>query len=335
MSAVPPAVQKTALDMAVSLVNHSNPDLLAACLRSLHDATHNVSFSVWVVDNATDRRGVAAMQAAFPRVQWLLNERPCGFSANHNQVLTRARARYYCVLNDDTVIHDRALDELVAFLDSRPDAGIAGPRLLNPDGTLQISTFRFPGVLTELAGISFLPTRLHWLKERGFDPAYRHDEAADVDWVLGACLLVRDETLRTIGPLDALLSPLANNEEMDWCRRAWSAGWKVTFCPAARLLHYGGQSLRAPSRGPNRIRIEMTRTRLAYFAKHDGRVKAAVIAGLNVATLPWNAFVLFQSSLRRRTPWSHARNELVTFAGIAATGLRFVGGLFLKRRNPR
>ena len=173
-------------DVVVSVVNHSNPDLLSECLRSLHAATRAVSFEVWVIDNSTDRRGVEEMRTEFPQVRWLFNAQRLGFSANHNQVLSQARGRYYCVLNDDTVIHDRALDELVAYMDAHSQIGVVGPRLLNPDGTIQLSTFRFPRLATVLAGLCYLPRRLQRFKERGVDPAHFRDEPSEVDWVLGA-----------------------------------------------------------------------------------------------------------------------------------------------------
>ena len=97
--------------------------------------------------------------------------------------------------------------------------------------------------------------------------------------MLGACLVIRNDALRTVGLLDSELSPVANSEEVDWCRRAWKAGWKVAFCPAGRVMHYGGQSLwPAGRRGIDRTRVEMMRTRLAYFAKHDGRWVASAAA---------------------------------------------------------
>lgn len=316
-------------DVVVSVVNHSNPDLLADCLRSLYAATRAVSFEVWVVDNATDGRGVDEVRAEFPQVRWLFNAQRLGFSANHNQVLAQARGRYYCVLNDDTVVHDRALDELVAYMDAHPRIGVAGPRLLNPDGTIQFSTFRFPGLVTVLAGLCYLPRRLQGLKERGFNPAHFRDEPAEVDWVLGACLMIRNDALRAVGLLDSDLSPVANNEEVDWCRRAWKAGWKVAFCPAARVMHYGGQTLwPAGRRGIDRTRVEMMRTRLAYFAKHDGRWVASAAASAYALTLPWNALVLFQSWVRGRTPRTRAWDELTTRAAFARTGAGFAWDLF-------
>ena len=315
---------------------HSNPDLLADCLRSIHAATRALSFEVWVVDNASDGRGVDEMRAEFPQVRWLFNAQRLGFSANHNQVLSQARGRYYCVLNDDTVIHDRALDELVAYVDAHPRIGVAGPRLLNPDGTIQYSTFRFPGLVTELAGLGYLPRRPHGLKERGFDPAHLRDEPAEVDWVLGACLVIRNDALRTVGLLDSDLSPVANNEEVDWCRRAWKAGWKVAFCPAARVMHYGGQSLwPGGRRGTNRTRVEMMRTRLAYSAKHDGRWVASAAAAVYALTLPWNVLVMFQSWVRGHPPGTKVWDDLTTRAALAWSGAGFAWDLFHRPKRIR
>ena len=95
------------------------------------------------------------------------------------------------------------------------------------------------------------------------------------------------------------LSPVANFEEVDWCRRAWKAGWKVAFCPAAQVIHYGGQSLWPAGRsGIDWTRVELMRSLLAYLAKHDGRWVASAAACAYALTLPWNALVVFQSWLR-------------------------------------
>ena len=107
-------------DLTISIINHSNPQMLHECLRSLFAATHTASLDVWVVDNATGGAGVPEMQAAFPQVHWLFNEQRLGFSANHNQVLRQATGRYACILNDDIVVHDRAFDALLAYMDENP-----------------------------------------------------------------------------------------------------------------------------------------------------------------------------------------------------------------------
>ena len=308
-------------DLTISIINHSNPQMLHECLRSLFAATHTVSLDVWVVDNATGGAGVPEMQAAFPQVRWLFNEQRLGFSANHNQVLRQATGRYACILNDDMVVHDGAFDTLVAYMDQNPKVGMAGARLLNGDGTQQNCTFRFMTLWSELVGICFLPGPLNALKTVGLDPAQAGDVPALVDWVLGACVVVRAEVLRQVGLLDDVLSPVANTEEVDWCFRARRAGWQVAYCPAAVLTHFGGQSQKPAATGPDKMRVEMYRTRIAFFRKHYGPLPALLLRVIYLVTLPWNVAMLSQSAWRRTITPQHRRNALATLYGIAETSI--------------
>ena len=309
-------------DLTISIINHSNPGLLQSCLRSLFAATHKVTLDIWVVDNATNGDLVPELQAEFPQVQWLFNPKRLGFSANHNQVLGMlmegtVKSRYACILNDDTVIHDGAFDTLVQFLDDAPQIGMVGAKLLNTDGTLQNCTFRFMTLWSELVGICFLPGPLCFLKKIGTDPAQFQDRPARVDWVLGACIVVRGTALQQVGLLDSELSPVANTEEVDWCYRAHESGWDVAYCPDAVLTHLGGQSMKSAAPGPDVFRIEMHRTRLAFFRKHYGPLQMSLLRGIYLLTLPWNALMLAQSALRKTEPIAKCRNTLATLGGIA------------------
>ena len=265
---IPGRAKPIASDLTISIINHSNPELLRDCLRSLYAGTHAVTLDVWVIDNATDGRLVEEIQAEFPQVRWLFNERRQGFSANHNQVLCQTTARYACILNDDTVIHDSAFDTLVGFLDGNPKVGMCGAKLVNADGSIQDCAFHSMTLLSELIGICFLPASLCFLKSRHVAPAQYHDQACPVDWVLGACIVARTSALERVGLLDSAAFPIANNEEADWCLRAWKSGWQVAYCPEAVITHFGGQSLKWTTTGADKMRIEMYRTRITYFRKH-------------------------------------------------------------------
>jgi GT2 family glycosyltransferase len=310
------------VDLTLSIINHSNPRLLQGCLRSLFAATHQITLDVWVVDNATGGELMPELQAEFPQVHWLFNPKRLGFSANHNQVLRQASGRYACILNDDTVIHDGAFDTLVAYLDAHPKVGMAGAKLLNADGTLQNCTFRFMTLWSELIGICLLPGPLNVLKTVGIDPIQSQDKPARVEWVLGACIIVRDTALRQIGLLDALLSPVANTEEVDWCYRAHQAGWEVAYCPDAMITHIGGQSMKLAAPGRDKFRVEMYRTRLAFFRKHHGLLQTSLLRLIYLTTLPWNALMLTQSALRKTEPASQCRNAFATLCSIASVSLK-------------
>lgn len=309
-------------DLTISIINHSNPRLLQGCLRSLFAATHRVTLDVWVVDNATGGALVPELQAEFPQVQWVFNTKRLGFSANHNQVLSQASGRYACILNDDIVVHDGAFDTLIEYMDANPKVGMAGAKLLNTDGTLQNCTFRFMTLWSELVAICLLPGPLNALKKVMLDPAQTQDHPALVDWVLGACIVVRAAALREIGLLDAVLSPVANTEEVDWCYRAREAGWEVGYCPDAVLTHFGGQSQKLSKPGADRFRVEMYRTKIAFFRKHHGAAQTVLLRGIYLVTLPWNAFMLAQSALRKTEPAARCRSAFATLCGIAAISCR-------------
>jgi GT2 family glycosyltransferase len=304
------------------VVNHSNPELLRDCLRSIYASVRRISVDVWVVDNATDGLLVAELRDEFPRVKWLFNEERLGFSANHNQVLRVADSRYVCILNDDTVIHDGALDILTQYMDEHPQAAIAGPRLLNTDGSIQNSAFRKLGVGYFVLKCFFLPRRLARLKGPWVHPGQGGTQPCQVAWLLGACLVVRREYLSQIGLLDSSLSPIANSEDIDWCVRCADQGFAVSYVPQATVTHLGGMSLwRAPRSGVDTARVELMRTLLAYIAKHNGWWSAALVRMILVISFPWNAAMLISSRLRRQVTFDQFRSEIQTLRRIALLGM--------------
>jgi GT2 family glycosyltransferase len=285
-------------DLTISIINHSNPDLLIDCLQSIYATTHKISFDIWIVDNATDQRMISEIKSEFPKILWIFNEKRLGFSANHNQVLAQAEGRHVCILNDDTIIHDGALDELVDYLDQHSDVGMVGSRLLNPDGSRQNCTFKFMTLWSEFIGIMQLPRFLCGLKKIGIDNAQNGDVATVVDWVLGACIVVRSNALKQIGLLDSVLSPIANTEEVDWCYRAKKLGWKVVFDPKAQITHIGGQSMNWAKTGVNWMRVEMYRTRLAFFRKHYSLFAYLALRLAYIILLPWNILMMLQGKIK-------------------------------------
>jgi GT2 family glycosyltransferase len=309
-------------DLAISIINHSNPDMLRDCVRSIYATTKGIAFEIHVVDNATDGRFIDEIKTEFPAVKWLMNSRRLGFSANHNQVLSTAAGRYVCILNDDTLIHDGAMESLVRYLDANPKIGLAGPRLLNRDGSIQTSTFHAKTLLREFYSIAQLPGPLNHLKVVGVDNAQLGQQPALVDWLLGACLVIRRETLEQVGLLDDVMSPIANCEEVDWCGRIHKAGWDVAFVPQSRITHFGGQSMKTDSAGADKFRIEMHRATIAFFRKQHGIVSSLILRWIYVMTLPWNGMMLGQSVLRGRMPKAEAASVWATLVGIAMVAMK-------------
>lgn len=299
----PPPGPVDLLDLTVSVVNTNNAALLRGCLETLFAHTKR-SMEVYVVDNASTDGSADMVQRDFPSARLLVNAQRKGFSANHNMVAGQARGRFVALLNEDLLIHDGALDRLVDFLETRPDVGVVGPQVLNPDGSFQpcaFDSYTIRNILLDFAVLpSFVP-KGRWFHLDGRDKRF---EEREVDWILGACLVMRREAVQSVGLLDDQISPIIYSEEVDWCYRARQLGWKVAYCPAATLVHYGGQTTRRQSM---RMQLELYRTRFAFFRKHHGRrsellLRAGLtpVAALNTVVL---TLQLLKGLLRLRSAW--------------------------------
>jgi GT2 family glycosyltransferase len=249
------------LDLAVVIVSYNTRELLRGCLRSLEA---DAPTEIWVVDNGSTDGTRELVREEFPAVHLLCPEENLGFAAGNNLALARTNAGAVCLLNPDTVVHGRALTTLVRFLEQRPDAGVAGPQLLNPDGSFQHSAFRFPGLAQAFLDLAPLHPRLLASRLNG---RYRQggDRPFEIDHPLGACMVVRRAAIEQVGLLDPAFFMYC--EEIDWCWRMKRAGWRIFMVPSARVTHYGGQStqqLREP------MFIELYRSRLLLYDRYHG-----------------------------------------------------------------
>ena len=257
--------------LSISLVNTNNCKLLGVCLHSLYDVDHGVEFETILVDNVSTDGSAEMVRTEFPQVKLIENTGRKGFAANHNQAIAASQGEHVFVLNEDTVVHPGALKALCDFLDTHPDVGAVGPRLENPDGTLQKSCYRFPSPLRVVAEnlllVAAFPNNPMWGDYR----AFAHDELRYVDFVSGAAFLVRREVIEKTGALDDGFFIYA--EETDWQLRMHKDGWKVAFLPDVTIVHYGGQSSVAIK---DRQFCEFHRSQLRFMRKHYGPVMELV-----------------------------------------------------------
>jgi len=255
------------VDCSIVVVNYRTEKPLAECLASLHRNIGPETYEVIVVDNsATLLR--AGFPDRFPWVHFVENRRNVGFARASNQGLKLARGRHLLLLNPDTLVHDGALGVLIQYLDTHPGAGAVGPRLLNSDGSLQYSCRRFPGWLTIFFGRYSILTRLlpgNTGSRRYLYLDRDHGEAAEVDWLTGACLMLRRDVVESVGLLDEDYFLFV--EDMDWCRRIRDADWSIVYLPEATLTHHVGAS-----RGPVGPRVVWARhqSMFRYLRKHFG-----------------------------------------------------------------
>ena len=216
-----------------------------------------------VVDNGSTDGTVAFVRGRFPAVA-IVEQENVGLAAAWNRGLEATTADYVLILNADAWLTEASLDRLVAFAESRPDAAVVGPRLLNPDGTLQRSVRGFPTpwrLATEYFFLRKLAPRSR-LFNAFYAGGFDHDEVREAEVVMGACMLVRRAAVAEVGPLDEAF--FLFSEETDWCYRFRQAGWKVLFYPGAECVHVGGAS-----HGGSLYR-ENLRGQLRFLAKHRG-----------------------------------------------------------------
>jgi GT2 family glycosyltransferase len=232
-------------DLSICIVNHRTPQLLRACLASIAATVADLVVEVLVVNNTPDDDGaIAALQPEFPNVRWRQNDHSLGFAANQNQLMQQAHGRYLMPLNSDTVVTPTALRTLVEFMDQHPDVGLAGPRLVRPSGKLQASCRNFPNALThflEAAGLWQL-LKNNRVVGRWDYLCSPHDTLAAVDWLTGACFIVRAVAAQRVGYFDSDLFPIMYGEDLEWCWRMKHAGWQVMFIPEATIVHLENQS---------------------------------------------------------------------------------------------
>jgi N-acetylglucosaminyl-diphospho-decaprenol L-rhamnosyltransferase len=237
--------------LRVVILNYRTPELTIACLHSLVEEVRALpGTQVTVVDNASADGSVEQISAAIEAAQWdwvtfLPQERNGGYAFGNNVGIrpaleSEAPPDYFLLLNPDTVVRSGALQALVDFMDKTPEAGIAGSRLEDLDGTPQCSAFRFPNVWSELDSGLRLGLVTQLLSEQIVPILPVTDAIRQVDWVAGASMIVRRQVFETAGLMDEKY--FLYFEEVDFCIAAKNAGWTCWYVPESRVVHYVGQS---------------------------------------------------------------------------------------------
>lgn len=264
------------VDLGIVIVNWNTRDLLRKCLQTVMASQGEFTFEVVVVDNASDDGSPAMVREEFPDVKLIASETNGGFSYGNNLGLralgygdageTASDApRYALLLNPDTEVPPESLVKMVQFMDSRPDVGMAGPKLLLPDGSLDLACRRsFPTPIVSFYRFSGLAKMFPDSPRFGrynmtfIDP----DEEIEVDSVVGAYMQVRREAIQAVGLLDEEF--FMYGEDLDWAYRVKTAGWKVVYHPEVIVWHIK----RAASRRSQKAQLEFYRAMLIFYRKH-------------------------------------------------------------------
>ncbi|MCX8052919.1 MAG: glycosyltransferase family 2 protein [Armatimonadetes bacterium] len=272
------------MDVTVSIVNWNTRDELRECLRTLLVQDSSITFEVNIVDNASTDGSVDMVRSEFAdHVKLIQNPTNTGFAAAQNVSIRQARGRYIFLTNPDCrLLADDVLRKMVDFMDANPNVAMVGPRIVNPDGSLQYSARRFPTMLAAgfrhtLLGRLFPNNRYvrHYLMTD-----WAHDRIADVDWVSGSALMVRKTAIDQIGLLDERFYMYL--EDVDWCKRAHLAGWRVVYFPEVTVSHRIGA---ASDLNAIAMIKEHHRSMFRYFLKYNSRSPKVLLTPLVLIAL--------------------------------------------------
>lgn len=292
------------MKLSIVILCWNDRKVITNCLRSIYENTHSTPFEVIVSDNGSTDGSVECIRKTFPQVQVIENGSNLRFAKANNVGIRASKGEYVLILNPDTIIHDGTLDKLIEFADRHPQAGAFGCRVLNPDGTYQLSARPFVTVRSEWIGALHLRMLGHisdWFLSGSYS-GWKGETERTIDWHSGCFILARRDLLNRLGGFDEQF--FYYYEDMDLCHRIWDAGHPIIFTPEVTITHLGGQSTR---RAPAAFKLDSQITRYRYFYKYSGRrgvrgCRRAVLAALALRRLGYGLLHLLapSESLRSR-----------------------------------
>jgi len=262
-------------ELSIIVTSYKNPSVLRLCLESLQKNVLCENYEILVLDSSTEENTEMMMREEFPDVKFFPHRENLGFLRLVNKGIRKAEGNYYLVLNADIIIERKSVDILLEYLKKNPQVGIAGPKLLNFDGLLQYSCFRFytPAIIlyrrTFLGRFGFAKRKIEKFLLKDKD----HNKPIKTDWIMGSALLASRSAVKKVGLMDENFYMYF--EDVDWCRRFWENGYEVVYYPHAKMFHYHGKGSASQSALKamlfNKLTREHIKSALKYFWKYFGK----------------------------------------------------------------
>jgi len=289
----------TFIDLSICIVNWNAEKFLIGCLESIYKNNPALKFEIIIVDNASVDNSITQVQKKFPKAKVILNKKNAGFSVGNNVAIKHSSGRYILLLNPDTLVTPGALEAMVKFMNKHQQIGVCGCRLVHPETRkIEASARSFPSLLPLLWNLSYLD-RL--FQSNSFFNKYlmtrlAYNKVHEVDWVTGACLIVRREVINQVGALDENIFMYC--EDVEWCYRIKKAGWKVYYYPKVEIEHYRGQSSKLQDNhhdSPLSVweAKQYSSSILYFYAKHYGKWRTFLLRCIIVLTSLFKAVLWF------------------------------------------
>lgn len=252
--------------LSIVIVNYNVKDLLKKCLESIFKYEKDIEFEVIVVDNNSKDHSPEMLKRDFPQVKLIENNRNLGFSRACNQGIKESRGRYILLLNPDTELTPGGLKKMIDFMDSNPDVGICGPKMMDKEGKLQFSCRSFPSYLTAISSSQSILNRIfpdNFLSQKYLLKEKNHSQIMEVDWVSGSSLLAKRKMFEKIGLLDQRFYMYV--EDVDLCYRAKKFGFSVFYFPPIVIIHHIGKSTQKKKLS---MLVEHHKSMYYFYRKH-------------------------------------------------------------------
>lgn len=252
--------------LSIIIVNFETPDYTLQCLRSIYEHPPSCGFEIILIDNGSSDGSLELIRREMPEVICIETGSNLGFARANNLGINNARGEYVLLLNSDTKVLDRSLDDLLGYLVAHPDIGAAGARQLDGEGRLQLAWGDFPNFFSEiLRKVMHRRLSLNDLRVRDY-LEQRYAGSSEVDWVSGSCFLARRHAFFDAGLFDEHF--FMYFEDVDLCRRIKDKGWKIHYKSDTTIVHYGGISAK---KNILRVLLEHRRSQLYFTRKYYGR----------------------------------------------------------------
>lgn len=278
-------------ELSIVIVNWNTRDYLVDCINSIYAETNGIEFEVFVVDNASNDGSAEMVEEQFPSVKLIRNEENLGFGRANNQALNSCSGEYILFLNPDTQIHENAIGKMKNFMQRNCQVGVAGPKTVHPDGSIQVTWAKFPSLATiftnnvpinmaaSIFGIFRKLFKSNVMYTDNGLSITNVNHSMKVDYLLGDFLMTRKAILDNVGgfPEDIFMY----EEETDLCYRIFKRGWEIWFVAEAQILHHEKKSIKQL---PNYIQKEVDWFlcgRSRFYRNYYGKLKLIFFHILN------------------------------------------------------
>lgn len=231
------------MELSLVITSYRNAELLKLCIDSVKKFSQGLDYEIIVADSATTEDTEMMMREDYPDVKFFPHKENVGFQALIKKAVENSQGDYILFLNGDIIVTENSIQKLLDFIKKNKGVGMAGPKLLNFNGTLQQSCFRFyrPSTIiyrrlpSFFKKIKFIQKHLDWFLMQDFD----HQKPRSVDWIMGSALMARKEAIEKVGLMDPKF--FMYMEDVDWCRRFWENGYAIVYYPYSQMNHYHGR----------------------------------------------------------------------------------------------